>query len=302
MDSWLIIGILIFLLFVAGMRILLLQWDIRKMTKQVKNINENFGTNELVRTNTQNKNLARFASEINQLIQSYKQNQQSIERKEKELKQEITNISHDLRTPITSIQGFSELLTDPSISEAERQEYLTIIQKKIDNLTMIVDLFYEISQLDSSDKKLLMEKQLLNQVVGETMLLFYDEMEKKHLDVNLEEGQMYPVLADHKALVRIVTNIVQNALHYAKSYLKISFIEEEEYITLRAVNDVGELNVSELHHIFNRTFRLDQSRTGNQLGLGLHIVQQLITIQGGKAVAYVRDNEFILEVSFRKWD
>ncbi|WP_229740800.1 sensor histidine kinase [Ornithinibacillus halotolerans] len=272
------------------------------MTKQVKNINENFGTNELVRTNTQNKNLARFASEINQLIQSYKQNQQSIERKEKELKQEITNISHDLRTPITSIQGFSELLTDPSISEAERQEYLTIIQKKIDNLTMIVDLFYEISQLDSSDKKLLMEKQLLNQVVGETMLLFYDEMEKKHLDVNLEEGQMYPVLADHKALVRIVTNIVQNALHYAKSYLKISFIEEEEYITLRAVNDVGELNVSELHHIFNRTFRLDQSRTGNQLGLGLHIVQQLITIQGGKAVAYVRDNEFILEVSFRKWD
>ena len=166
-----------------------------------------------------------------------------------ELKREITNISHDLRTPLTSIKGFSELLTDPSISEAERKEFLAIIQKKIDNLTMVVDLFYELSQLDSSDKKLTMEKQFLDQIVVETMLMFYDDFEKKQLKVNLDEGTVSPVLADNKAIVRIVTNIVQNALTYAKSYLKISYVEEEKYIWLRAVNDVEKMNVTELQQI-----------------------------------------------------
>lgn len=272
------------------------------MTKQLEEISENFGTNELVRTNTHNKNLSRFATKINQLIQLYKQNQQSVERREMELKQEITNISHDLRTPLTSIKGFSELLTDPSISEGEKKEFLEIIQKKIDNLTMIVDLFYELSQLDSSDKKLTMEKQSLDQIVVETMLMFYEDFEKERLQVQLVEESVPPILADNKATVRIVTNIIQNALTYAKSYLKISFVEEEENIRLRAVNDVEKIDAAKLQQIFNRTYRLDSSRTGTHLGLGLHIVQQLVNKQGGKAVANVRDNEFIMEVSFRKWD
>ncbi|HHW36971.1 MAG TPA: HAMP domain-containing histidine kinase [Bacillales bacterium] len=302
MNSWLIIMILVFLLIVLVSLLLLFHWDVRMMTKQLEEISENFGTNELVRTNTHNKNLARFAAKINQLTQLFKRNQQSIERREMELKQEITNISHDLRTPLTSIKGFSELLTDPSTSEAERKEFLSIIQKKIDNLTMIVDLFYELSQLDSSDKKLTMEKQFLDQMVVETMLMFYDDFEKRQLKVKLDEGTVCPVLADNKAIVRIVINIIQNALTYAKSYLKISFVEDEKYIWLRAVNDVDKINVTKLQQIFNRTFRLDPSRTGTQLGLGLHIVQQLVNKQGGKAVADVRENEFIIEVSFRKWD
>ncbi|RDU37201.1 sensor histidine kinase [Neobacillus piezotolerans] len=302
MSSWLIIMILVSLLIVAVSMLLLFHWDVKRMTKQLEEISKNFGTNELVRTNTHNKNLARFASKINQLIHLFKQNQQSVERREMELKQEITNISHDLRTPLTSIKGFSELLTDPSISEAEKKEFLDIIQKKIDNLTMIVDLFYELSQLDSSDKKLTIEKQFLDQIVVETMLMFYEEFEKGQLEVQMDEGTVPAVLADNKATVRIVTNIIQNALTYAKSYLKISFEEREEYIWLRAVNDVEAINATKLERIFNRTFRLDSSRSGTHLGLGLHIVQQLVTKQGGKVAANVHENEFILEVSFRKWD
>ena len=302
MYSWLIILVLLFILVVSVSMLLVLHWDIRSMTKQLEEINENFGTNELVRTNTHNKNLARFAAKINQLIQLFKQNQQSVERRELELKQEITNISHDLRTPLTSIKGFSELLTDPSITEAERKEFLAIIEKKIDHLSMIVDLFYELSQLNSSDKKWTMEKQFLNQIVVDTMLMFYEDFEKKQLKVTLDEGGVSPVLADKKAIVRIITNIIQNALNYAKSYVMISFEEEEKYIRLRAVNDVEEMNITQIEQIFNRTVRLDPGRAGSQLGLGLHIVKELINKQGGEAAAEVRGNEFIIEVSFRKWN
>ena len=272
------------------------------MTKQLADISENFGTNELVRTSTHNKNLTRFAAKINQLIHLFKQDQQAAANREMELKQEITNISHDLRTPLTSIKGFSELLTDPSLDEEKKKEFLAIIQKKIENLTMIVDLFYELSQIDSSDMELLMDQQFLDQIVVETMLIFYDDFEKKQLKVHMDEGVVAPILADKKATVRIVTNIIQNALTYAQSYLTINLIEDEEYIRLRAVNDVETINVTQLQRIFNRTFRLDQSRTGTHLGLGLHIVQQLINKQGGEVAADVHEKEFMIEVSFRKWN
>lgn len=282
--------------------LLLFHWDIKKMTNQLEVIIENFGTNELVRTNTHSKSLIRFAAKINQLIQLFKEDQQYTQRREKELKQEITNISHDLRTPLTSIKGFSELLTDRSLSETEKEEFLAIIQKKIDNLTMMVDLFYELSQIDSADKQLIMEQQFLDQLVVEAMLLFYDDFEKSQLRIHVDEVVLPPIIADKKATNRIVTNIIQNALRYAKSYLTITLIEDEKYVWLRAINDVTEFNRTEINRIFDRTFRLDNSRTAGHLGLGLHIVRQLINKQGGKVVADVHKNEFRIDVAFKKWN
>ncbi|WP_303447722.1 sensor histidine kinase [Oceanobacillus profundus] len=282
--------------------LLLFHWDIKKMTNQLEEIIENFGTNELVRTNTHSKSLIRFATKINQLIQLFKEDQQYTQRREKELKQEITNISHDLRTPLTSIKGFSELLTDRSLSETEKEEFLAIIQKKIDNLTMMVDLFYELSQIDSADKQLIMEQQFLDQLVVEAMLMFYDDFEKSQLRIHVDEVVLPPIIADKKATNRIVTNIIQNALRYAKSYLTITLIEDEKYVWLRAINDVTEFNRTEINRIFDRTFRLDNSRTAGHLGLGLHIVRQLINKQGGKVVADVHKNEFRIDVAFKKWN
>ena len=301
-SSWLIIITLMLLLIVNIGMLLLFHWDIKKMTNQLEEIIENFGTNELVRTNTHSKSLIRFATRINQLIQLFKEDQQYTHRREKELKQEITNISHDLRTPLTSIKGFSELLTDRSLSETEKEEFLAIIQKKIDNLTMMVDLFYELSQIDSADKQLIMEQQFLDQLVVEAMLLFYDDFEKSQLRIHVDEVVLPPIIADKKATNRIVTNIIQNALRYAKSYLTITLIEDEKYVWLRAINDVTEFNRTEINRIFDRTFRLDNSRTAGHLGLGLHIVRQLINKQGGKVVADVHKNEFRIDVAFKKWN
>lgn len=303
-SSWLIIIVLISLLLAMVGISLVLHWDIKKMTKQLEEIIENFGTNEVVRTNTHNKNLARFAAKINQLIHLFKQDQQGNQTREMNLKREITNISHDLRTPLTSIKGFSELLFNPSLTEIEKDEFLSVIQKKIDNLTNVVDLFYELSQLDSLDKKMVMEKNFLDQIVVEAMLTFYGEFEKKQLQVQIDEHAVSPILADKKATDRIVANIIQNALAYSKSTgtVTIGLIEDNEYIRLRVTNDVETFNVAKLQQIFDRTFRMDSSRTGEQLGLGLHIVQQLIKKQEGNVVADVTGDEFILEVSFKKWE
>ena len=302
MDSWLIIIVLMVLLMISISIIFIYLLEIRKMTSQLEEIIENFGTNELVRTNTHNKSMDQFIKAINRLIHQFKQDQQQKEKRELELKQEITNISHDLRTPLTSIKGFSELLQDPALSDEERKESLSIIQKKIDSLTMMVDLFYELSQMNSSDYHLVMEEQNLNQIMIDIMLMFYNDFEEKGLNVQVDEEHVPSVLADKKAANRIVINIIQNALHYAKSTVTIILSEESEYIRLSVSNDIHEFNEAELHRIFDRTFRLDTSRSGGQLGLGLHIVKQLIQKQGGKVISNVQNNEFRMDVLFRKWD
>ncbi|MBD7985967.1 HAMP domain-containing histidine kinase [Sporosarcina sp. Sa2YVA2] len=301
MGSWLIIAILIGLLLIVSIFYLLLRYDIRTMTRQLDGIIENFGTNEIVRTSTHNRSLSKFAANINKLISVFKQDQQRGVAREKNLKQEITNISHDFRTPLTSMKGFSELLSDTSLTDSEKKEYLAVVQKKIDHLIDIVDLFYELSQLNSSDQHLVIEKVDLNQTVIDVLLSFYDEFEKKQLEVHFDESEGLPILADQKAVSRIVANIIQNALTYSKSTVTIQLSEEGANIGLQVTNDFESMDVAQIERIFDRTFRMDGSRSDGQLGLGLHIVRQLIGNLGGQAVAEVDGDTFTLAVLFKKW-
>src|SRR5690625_1614555 len=121
---------------------------------------------------------------------------------------------------------------------------------------MMVDVFYELSQIDSSDNQMTMEQQFLDQIVVEAMLMFYNDFEESQLRVHVDEVILSPILADQKATNRIVTNIIQNALRYAKSYLTINLIEEEEYVQLSAVNDVDEFDLTNHYLFFDCTYSL----------------------------------------------
>lgn len=156
--------------------------------------------------------------------------------------------------------------------------------------------------MNSSDNKLVMEQQFLDQIVVESMFMFYDEFEESGLKIHVDEGNVSSILADAKATNRIVINILQNALHYAKSYVTVNLMEQDEYVQLRVINNIDGMDQSELHRIFDRTYRLDTSRSGAQLGLGLHIVKKLIHKQGGEVVSDVHKSEFRIDVFFRKWD
>src|SRR5690625_7525462 len=115
---------------------------------------------------------------------------------------------------------------------------------------MMVDVFYELSQINSSDNPMIMERQFLEQIVVEAMLMFYNDFEESQLRVHVDEVIPSPILADQKATNRIVTNIIQNDLRYAKSYLKIKIFDVEEYVHLNSVNYVDEFDCIEFKQIF----------------------------------------------------
>src|SRR5690625_4836163 len=124
MLSWLVIVVLSLLLLISTSMLLFIYFDVKRMTEQLDRIIEDFGTNETLRTNTHHRVMNRFIMKINQLIQLFKKDQQYQEKRERRLKQEITNISHDLRTPLTSIKGFSQLLLDEQITETDKKQYI----------------------------------------------------------------------------------------------------------------------------------------------------------------------------------
>lgn len=238
---WLV-PVLILLLIASAGTLLMYRWNVRKMTRQLEDIIENFGTNERIRTNVQNAELVQFITKVNQLISLYKEDQQMSQKKTKELKQEITNISHDLRTPLTSIKGFSDLLRDETLREAEKEEYLDIIQQKIDKLTMTVDLFYEVSKIESSDEQLEIRKISLEAPLVASILAFHQDFEARGIEVSIEEAQLSkPIWGDKKATERIIINIIQNALRYGETFFTLSARAEEDFLILKAANDTSGL-------------------------------------------------------------
>jgi len=300
MDGWMFFGICMLVIAVLCMyKLLIIRWDMKKMTGQLKDVNEHFGTNELIRTNSHAQLTSEFAKEINKLIHRYKENERYLEKRETELRTEITNISHDLRTPLTSMKGFSQLLLE-DVPVAKRKEYVDIILGKIDLLTNQVDLFYELASIHSADYKLEMTSLSLKEVIEEKALLFYPDFRKGSLDVQLVNMKESYVMASKEALERVLVNIIQNALRYATSYFHLKLQEEDKHVYLYAENDVEDLTQEDIAVIFNRSYRKDSSRTSGHLGLGLHIVKQLMEKQGGEVTARVEDKNFVLQLKFYK--
>lgn len=300
MNGWMIFGIcMLFIAILSIYKLLIIRWDMKKMARQLKDVNEHFGTNELIRTNSHDQLTSEFAKEINKLIHLYKENERYLEKRETQLRTEITNISHDLRTPLTSMKGFSQLLLD-DVPVAKREEYVDIILGKIDLLTNQVDLFYELASILSADYKLEMTSIPLNEIIEEKALLFYSDFREKSIDVQLANMGESHVLANKEAIERILVNIIQNALRYATSYFHLRLEAEDNYLSLYAENDSNDLTEADIADIFNRTYRKDSSRRNGQLGLGLHIVQQLMEKQGGEVEAKLEGEKFSLQLKFYK--
>ncbi|MFY9283581.1 MAG: HAMP domain-containing sensor histidine kinase [Miniphocaeibacter sp.] len=239
--------------------------------------------------------------ELNKLIEGNIKNRKEIKKQNLKFKEEVTNLSHDFRTPVTSIKGFVELIQDGNISEEEKEEYIHIINNKINILTDTVEAFYEISKYESEDYKIELEPLSLYEVAVENIIPFYEDFTNKNIDVEIKIEENIPkILLDRRAISRIFINLVQNALTYANTYFKLEIVEEEEYLKIIAKNNSNNINEKTIDKIFDRTFMGRDFREAGRFGLGLYIVKELVILQNGKIDANYENNEFTIEIYFKK--
>lgn len=295
----LIIIILSILLCINFTLLILRRNEIKLITKKLKIINNN-DTNEILRISYPNSNMEDLLLEINYTLKLNKEIQCKSKEMDLELRQAIANISHDLRTPLTSIMGYIQLLNDKSISKDEHDEYLLIIEKRSTALKDLISSFYDLSRLQANEYTIDIEKINLQSILCELIATYYEEFNNKNLEPEINIDENAPLIyGDRNAVNRIFTNLIQNILKHAEENLEISLKLEEKYIITEFSNKAVELSEEDARKVFERFFTADRMRSGQNTGLGLAITKILVEKQGHEIESEKREDNLIIRIKWK---
>lgn len=291
-----IIGLSLTILIVLLIIFILKTKEINRLTLELKKLNSE-GKIEKLRLSLPNKNIENLIVEINTLIDDKRKMENIYKEKDMELREAIANMSHDLRTPLTSIMGYVYLLNDDKLDKEERKEYLKIIEKRSLVLNDLITNFYGLSRIQADQYEIKFEPVNLELVLGEIIAAFYETLDYKfgEPEINIEEG-LGPVLADKQALNRIFTNLIENIIKHGEGEVKISLKKKNKYIVMEFSNKAEELESKDVNRIFEKFFTKDRMRTGQNTGLGLAIVKLLVEKQGQKIEAKKVGNRLVINI------
>lgn len=291
-----IIGLSLTILIVLLIIFILKTKEINRLTLELKKLNGE-GKIEKLRLSLPNKNIENLVVEINTLIDDKRKMENIYKEKDMELREAIANMSHDLRTPLTSIMGYVYLLNDDKLNKEERKEYLKIIEKRSLVLNDLITNFYGLSRIQADQYEIKFEPVNLELVLGEIIAAFYETLDYKfgEPEINIEEG-LGPVLGDKQALNRIFTNLIENIIKHGEGEVKISLKKKNKYIVMEFSNKAEDLESKDVNRIFEKFFTKDRMRTGQNTGLGLAIVKLLVEKQGQKIEAKKVGNRLVINI------
>ncbi len=291
-----IIGLSLTILIVILIIFILKTKEINRLTLELKKLNSE-GKIEKLRLSLPNKNIENLIVEINTLIDDKRKMENIYKEKDMELREAIANMSHDLRTPLTSIMGYVYLLNDDKLDKEERKEYLKIIEKRSLVLNDLITNFYGLSRIQADQYEIKFEPVNLELVLGEIIAAFYETLDYKfgEPEINIEEG-LGPVLGDKQALNRTFTNLIENIIKHGEGEVKISLKKKNKYIVMEFSNKAEELESKDVNRIFEKFFTKDRMRTGQNTGLGLAIVKLLVEKQGQKIEAKKVGNRLVINI------
>lgn len=271
-------------------------YDLKCIARQLTEVRNRAHTNERIRTETHLKRVSDVTDSINGMIDKQISERVRYQKDLQAQKEEWANVSHDLRTPLTSLRGYMEVIQKETLTEAERTHYLTIMERKVDDLIERINTFYDVSLIESESIKLEREYIDINSIINDVLLLYFKEIEHKELDIQITET-MYEIYIDKQATIRIINNVVINALRFAEHYIHIHYEQSGDKLIATIENDTKE-KVTNPSRLFERSVMGDSSRQGTHNGLGLYIVKKLMELQDGTAHIEVDDQAFKMKLVF----
>lgn len=284
------VGILSILIIVFAGYILFLQLQLRSINRQLtKWLIEH--TRQPVSLELINRELNALAANINKCLKAEELLRLDSIRREKSFKELIANISHDLRTPLTAIRGYQQLMEKGTLSGEQRQKLL-IAQKHTGDLGRLIEHFFEYSYLVSADPELKRVRINLTNLVAECLAESVDSFEENNLTVHFEGEEPIIALADREMTVRIVQNLIRNCIQHSAGEVRVRLSAAKNAVICFSnpvVNSYG-LDVEQL---FERFYTSDKARS-KSAGLGLSIVKLLAEQMGGGVSASLQED--IIEI------
>ena len=244
--------------------------------------------------------LEELLAQINGLLEDKERETRVLRSREESLRRQIANVSHDLRTPLTSILGYLQLMGREDISPEEYRHCLEIVEGRAKVLQDLITSFYDLSRIEGGEYPLELQSVDLRRSLEPLLAGFYEDFEQAGFQVTVELMESPPaVSADPGAVTRILTNLIGNALKHGSKTLDIRLYQEGQTLVTSFSNDAPELTQEDLPRVFERFYTADQMRTGQNTGLGLAIVKALSEQMGHTAFAELKDGVFTVGVRWK---
>ena len=220
--------------------------------------------------------------EIGELSESLNMMASSLEEVDLKRREFISNVSHELRSPITSIKGFISGILDGVIPKDRENYYLNVVNDEVSRLARLVNDLLDISSMESGKFKLIEVPLDINEIITLCILNLESKIKSKIIEVCFGNKYEYAI-ADRDRVIQIVTNLIENAIKYGdeKGKIKIDTYSKGNKIYVSVFNSGPNLSKEELNSIWDRFYKSDKSRTNKvSTGLGLPIVRLILTQHG----------------------
>ena len=283
-----LILIIIFLIY----KLLNFNHSIKEITIATNEILNN-DTNQLITTSTSNKNINDLANKLNKHLKEIRKQELQYKVGNRELQESITNISHDIRTPLTAIKGYIDLIKKEKLKK-NKLNYLKVIETKSEDLINLTEQLYDYSKCLDLKDKIVKEKICINDILENVLLSYYSLIKEKKINpkINISEKKIYRNI-DKNMAVRIFENVISNAIKYTDKDIQISLFENGKIIIK---NKSHLLDSTSIGKIFDRYYTVESgSKTS---GIGLSIAKQLVEINDGTITAKYIKGYLIIEIIF----
>ncbi|MFQ7488644.1 MAG: sensor histidine kinase [Gemmiger formicilis] len=296
LQSWVLVGVLIIIIVVLLIKIAF-------MRKAVKEIEDAFAdrlmtdTNTLIDISSRDKYVCHLANSINEQLRKLRKERHKFQQGDLELKNAVTNISHDLRTPLTAICGYLDLLEQEEKSESVCR-YVTIIKERTEILTELTEELFQYSVIISTQNVGPKERIAVNSILEESIAGFYTVLHERNIipNIQLPEKQVVRRL-DRASLSRVFSNLLSNAIKYSDGDLEI-VLSDDGKITF--TNTASALNEIQVGKLFDRFYTVDTARKST--GLGLAISKTLVEQMDGIISAKYIDSKLSICIFFPEKD
>ena len=289
-----------YLFIIASIIIIALIIKIFVMKNAIKEIEEKFDfiiesdTNNLITISTNDIDLKQLAKKINQNLKKIRELEIQYNQGNEELKRSITNISHDLRTPLTAIRGYLDLIEHKNLTE-KQENYLLFIDEKVKILTDLTEQLFNFSKSLDSYQDIKRQNVVLNSVLEETICASYDLFMQHNINpkIYITKEKIIKQI-DESMLKRIFENIISNEIKYSDEFLEIK-LNKSGKIIFR--NKTKNLDKTSVEKIFDRYYTVENAKKST--GIGLSIAKQLVELNNGTISANYDDGYLIIEIYFK---
>jgi signal transduction histidine kinase len=271
--------------------------QIKDICRQLRFIREN-DSNKLITGDFHFGAMAELMDLLNEISEQSKKEKKEYRRKEKMIADTYTNLSHDIRTPLTSLDGYFQLLRD-SKDEQDKNRYIGIIQERITSLKEMLEELFTFTKLRNESFKLELSTICVNKILKNTCFSYYDELVKREItpDIRITDKPLY-ISGNEQALWRVIQNVIKNALDHGEKSLCVILEKENDSVVLEIGNALRKDEHVDVSQVFERFYKSDSARSQTSTGLGLSIAKEFVQKMNGTITARIEGEMFWVEMKF----